>query len=379
MKALAAALLTVAAPAAAQWLVDPQTEAGRQMAAAFSSQWARKPARQMACRFDPFRPFLDYGLRVWAGYSVAVSAAALLEGDAPREVIAVSRVTPLDPPGAPVHLYQRLSVPDPPADADLRRLEMSLGGGWLLGRGSYRVETMVVTTGGSECRREWTVRVRDNSATQPPGTVQPPEAGLWQGFSREGRGHAAIFLHASPVRPRRYLSRLSPWDRQVLLSTLSAVLRDGGFQSASLTVFDLHKREVVFEQDHLRPEDVGRLARQLARVDYGMIRIDQLRQGVLPGDFLQDLVRRRLRAEPAPDAVVFIGARWMGGPKTRQIDPALREAAPPVFHLAFSLPHMPEEADTLSSLVRGLGGKVFNIYLPRNLAPALKEIRQSRR
>lgn len=379
MKALCAALLWMAGTAAAQSLVDAQTEPGRQMAAAFDSQWARRPERPMACRFQSFRPVLDYGLRVWAGFSVAMPAAALLEGDPPREIIAVSRVTPLDPPGRPVHLYQRLALPDPPEGADLRRVQMTLGGGWLLGRGRYRVETMVVATSGAECRREWNVRVRESSAAQPPGSVLPLDAGFWQGFHGEGRGHAAIFLHASPVRPRRHLTRLSAWDRQVLLSTLSAVLRDGGFQSASLTVFDLQKREIVFEQDRLRPEHLGRLARQLSRVDYGTIRYDQLRPGILPGDFVQDLLRRRLRAEPAPDAVIFIGARWLGGPKTRQIDPALREASPPAFHIALSLPYTPEETDTLSSLVRGLGGRVFNVYLPKDLAPALRGIREGKR
>lgn len=379
MRILPSLLVAMAAPAAAQWLADPNTDPGRQMAAAFDSQWSRKPARTMPCRFTPFRPFLDYGLRIWAGYGVIVPAAALLEGEPPREVVAVSRVRPLDPPGAPVHFYQRLAVPEPPASADLRRVEMSLGGGWLLGRGSYRVETILAATGGGECRHEWTVKVRESSAMQPPGSVQPLEAALWQGFRDGGRGHAAIFLHATPVRPRRYLSRLSPWDRQVLLSTLSAVLRDGGFQSASLVVFDLMRQEVVLELDRLRPEDMGRLARQLERVDYGIVRYDQLRPSALPGDFLQDLVRRRLRSAPPPDALVFIGARWLGGPKTRLIDPGLREAAPPSFHLAFSLPNVAEQADAVSSLVRGLGGKVFSIYLPKDLAPALREIRQAGR
>ncbi len=137
--------------------------------------------------------------------------------------------------------------------------------------------------------------------------------------------------------------------------------------------------ELVFEQAQLRPEDMGRLARRLERVDYGAIRYDQLRPAVLPGDFLQDLVRRRLRSAPAPDVLVFVGARWLGGPKTRLIDPALRESAPPSFHLAYSQAHVPEETDALSSLVRGLGGKVFPIYLPKNLAAALREIRQARR
>jgi len=180
------------------------------------------------------------------------------------------------------------------------------------------------------------------------------------------------------VRPRRYATRLSPWDRQVLLSTLGAVLRDGGFRSASLVVFDLVKREVIFEQERLRPEDVARLARQLTRIEFGTIAFDTLRSGPQPGDFLQDLVRRRLRAEPAPDALVFIGPRWRGGPKVRLVDPALKEAAPPAWLLAYSQPQRAEDADALSSLVKAIGGKVFSIYAPADLAPALREIRQSR-
>ncbi|GIU78429.1 MAG: hypothetical protein KatS3mg005_1667 [Bryobacteraceae bacterium] len=378
MKAILAAWIALAAPAAAQWLVDPASDSGRRLIAAFDDQWRRKPERPMACRFGQYPPFLDYSLRVWSGYTLSAPAAALMQGDPPREVITVARVTPLEPKGEAAHLYQRLSVPDPPPGADLKKVEMSLGGGWLLGRGKYRVEMLVMTTAGGECRAQSTINVREDSATLAPGMVGALDSGLWQGFNGEGRGHAAIFLHASPVRPRRYVTRLSPWDRQVLLSTLNAVLREAGFRSASLTVFDLMKREVVFEAQQVRPEDVGQLARQLARIDYGTIPLQTLKDGPLPGDFLQDLVRRGLRGEPRPDALIFIGARWRGGPKVKAMDPALKEASPPAFHLAYSLPNTPEDTDALTSLVKGLGGKVFSIYLPRNLAPALRQIRESR-
>jgi hypothetical protein len=379
VKALLAALFTLAAPAAAQWLVDPSSDAGKQLAAAFDVQWRNKPVKPVPCRIEKYPATLDYGLRVWSGYSLSVPAAVLEEGDPPREVITVLRITAQNPKGDVAHLYQRLSVPDPPNVANLKKVEMRLGGGWLLGRGEYRVEMLMMTTAGGECRGAWTVKSREDSATLAAGGIRSLDSGLWHGFEDGGRGHAAIFLHASPVRPRRYVTRLSPWDRQVLLSTLSSVLRDGGFRSASLTVFDLMKREVVFEAHQLRPEDVGRLARQLARVDFGTISLQTLREGPLPGDFLQDVVRRRLRGEPRPDALIFIGSRWRGGPKLREVDPALKEASPPAYHLAFSLPGMPEDTDALTSLARGLGGKVFSIYQPKNLAPALREIREARR
>lgn len=349
------------------------------MAAAFEAQWRNKPAKPVPCRIEKYPATLDYGLRLWTGYSLSVPAAALVEGDPPREVITVLRITALHPKGEVAHLYQRLSVPDPPEAADLKKVEMRLGGGWLLGRGEYRVEMLMMTTAGGECRGTWTVKAREDSATLPAGSIRALDWALWHGFEDGGRGHAAIFLHASPVRPRRYVTRLSPWDRQVLLSTLSSVLRDGGFRSASLTVFDLMKREVVFEAHQLRPEDVGRLARQLARVDFGTISLQTLREGPLPGDFLQDVVRRRLRGEPRPDALIFIGSRWGSGPKLRAVDPALKEASPHAYHLAFSLPNTPEGGDALTSLVKGLGGKVFSIYQPKNLAPALREIREARR
>ncbi len=379
MKALSAILLMLAAPAPAQWLADPGSDAGRQLIAAFDAQWRQKPARTIPCRIEKFRPFLDYALRVWSGYGLAAPAPALLEGDPPREIVTVARVTPVEPRGEPAHFYQRLRVPEPPSGADLRKVEMTLGGGWLLGRGKYRVELMAVTTAGGECRGEWTVKAGENSAALAPGQIGSLERGYWTGFPEGGRGHAAVFLHASPVRPRRYVTRLSPWDRHVLLSTLSSVLREGGFRSASLTVFDLTRREVVFRAAPLRPEDLGKLARRLARVDFGTIPLRTLQEGPPPGDFLQDLVRRELRGEPRPDALIFIGARWRGGPKLRTPDPALKQAAPPAYHLALSLPNVAEDADAMTSLVRGLGGRVFPIYLPKNLAPALRQIREAQR
>lgn len=379
MKALLAVLMTLAAPSAAQWLADPGSDAGRQLIAAFDSEWRRKAASTIPCRIEKFRPHLDYGLRVWSGYGLAVPAPALLQGDPPREIITVARVTPVEPKGEAAHFYQRLSVPEPPAGTDLRKVEMTLGGGWLLGRGRYRVELLALATSGGQCRSEWTVKAGEDSATLAPGRIGPIDRAYWRGFPEDGRGHAAIFLHASPVRPRRHVTRLSPWDRQVLLSTLSSVLRDGGFRSASLTVFDLTKREVVFEAARLRPEDVGRLARQLARIEFGTIPLRTLQDGPLPGDFLQHLVRQGVRGEPRPDALIFIGARWRGGPKLRTLDPALKEAAPPAYHLAFSLPHVTEDADAMTSLVRALGGRVFSIYQPKNLAPALRQIREAQR
>lgn len=371
--------VAVAAAAAAQVRVDPASNEGRRLAEAFDREWSRKDASRLPCQMTRYQPQLDYGLRLWAGYGASLSAAELT--GRPDERMAVTfRITPQNR-SSPVYFYQNVPVPPLPAGASPGKVRLEIGGGFLLGEGRYRVDWMLMHTSQRVCRSSWNLKARARGAMLPPGQAEAVDAALWHGFDPSaGGGRAAIFLHASPVRPRRYVTHLSPWDRQILLSTVSSVLREGGFRSASLTVVDLQHRRTVFHADDIDPRGLRRLARQLTQVDYGAISLETLAQGSSPRGFLEELLKAELMA-PQPQrasALVFIGSRWRGGPKLDGLSPALKESAPKSWLLAFSTPQTLSEPDSLSSLVKSLGGKVFSIYRPQDLAAALRELAAGR-
>lgn len=364
--------LAVHAPAAGQVRLNPASPDTARVAAAFDAQWSARSEARLPCQLTRYPPLLDYGLRLWSGYSASVPAAEIgIDGD-PRMAVHL-RVTPDGAP--PAYFYQAVPIPRAPAGADLRKVRLDIGGGFLLGPGRYRVDWLLIHSSGRACRSSWSLKAKGDSSPLAALQVEAVDNSLWRGFSPDAPGgHALIFLHASPVRPRRYLSRLSPWDRQVLLSTLGSVLRQGGFRSASLVVFDLQNRRTLFREASIDPRSLRRLARQLAQVDYGTISIDTLAQGPSTRPFLEQLIGEELKSSVTPSAAIFIGSRFRGGPKLDGFSPALREALPRTSMLAFSTPQTIADPDSLSSLVRTVRGKVFSIYSPADLASALKEI-----
>lgn len=369
-----AILLAAAVSAAAQVRVDPQSPDGRKLAAGFDAQWASGRDSRLPCQLQRYQPQLDYGLRLWSGFGTSVRAAEL--GTQPGQRLAMAfRVTPQDPPGPAAYFYQSLNVPSAPQGADIRKVQLHLGGGFLLGQGRYRVDWLLLHSSGRACRSSWILKARASSSQLAAGQVEAVDNALWRGFAPAAPGgRAVIFLHASPVWPRRYVSRLSPWDRQILLSTLSSVLRDGGFRSASVVVFDLQNRRVLFKEAEIDPRGLRRLARQLAQVDYSTISIETLAQSPSPRPFLEELLAAQLKSPVPASTVVFIGPRWRGGPKLDGLSPALKESLPKSWFLAFSTPQTIAEPDSLSSLVRAVRGKVFSIYSPPDLASALREL-----
>ena len=372
---LPAFLLAAASAAAAQVLVDVQPDAGRKLAAGFDEQWAGRQAARLPCRVQRFQPQLDYGLRLWSGFGASVRATEL--GRQPNGRLAVAfRVVPLDRPAPAAYFYQNSPVPRPPEGAGIRKVQLNLGGGFLLGEGRYRVDWLLLHSSGRACRASWKLKAKGPGRRLAAGQVEAVDAALWHGFAPSGASgrRAAIFLHASPVRPRRYVARLSPWDRQVLLSTLSSVLRDGGFGSASVTVFDLQNRRLLFREADIDPRGLRRLARQLAQVDYSTVSLETLAQGPSPRPFLEELLTAGLKSPVPASAFVFIGSRWRGGPKLDGLSPALKEALPRSWFLAFSTPQTLAAPDSLSSLVRAVRGKVLSIFHPPDLASALREI-----
>lgn len=365
----------------AQLELDASSEQGRKAAAAFESVWNDAKAPALACEVEHYNPTLDYGLRIWAGFRVAIRAQEF-QGPVARRAAIVVRVTPRGQAAAkPTYLWMPFDPPrEIPKNVKIKNVELRTGGGFYLGAGKYQVEWLMADDGGRRCKASWKVTARAKGASHivAAGTVEAMGQEIWPGFQPVAAGErgsrATIFLHAAPIWPRRVVAKLSPWDRQILLSTLNSLLRDGQFTSACVVVFDLERRSVLYRDEAFDRRGMRRLMRQLTALDLSTIDMATLKQGPNPKPFLEDMLRQELKAPNQSDAFVFVGPTWRAGPKVSAIEPALREAVPPTWFLAFTPRGFPYDGDSVGSLVRSVKGKVVPIYGPSDLAGGIRSL-----
>ncbi len=364
-----------------QLRVDSSSEDGQKLPARFEEQWRRKDLGSLKCSVTPYHPALDYGLRMWSGYGARVPASEFkfTQGELAAVVL---RVVPEANPAGASHFWQRVNIPRLPAGVtDPRKAELTMGGGYFLGEGRYRVDWMMLHSDGRVCKASWKLTAKGKDLPTRPDTVESLEAVIWRGFPKRNDGkeaRATIFVNAAPVWPRRYVSRLSPWDRQILLSTLNSLLSSGRFTSARVVVFDLQRRKVIYREPEFDARALMRLARQLMAVDLSTISMQTLQDPTSPREFLEEMMRAELKEGPQSDAVVFIGTRWRAGPKLQGLSADVKEWMPQTWFLGFTTPQLAGDQDSVSSLVRAVRGKVFNIYRPADLAEGIREISGTR-
>ncbi|MGJ5814135.1 hypothetical protein [Paludibaculum fermentans] len=372
--------LWAATPLLAQLELDLESQTGRKAVAAFESFWKDPQAGKLACTITHFNPALDYGLRIWTGFQVAIPAAEF-QGKPDRSSAVVFRVTPQDGQAKTKYLWVPFEVPTKfPEGADLKKLELRMGGGFYVGQGKYSVDWLMADGKGRRCKASWKLNAsfKDVSPTVPPGTVLAQGNEIWPGFPAPATGarqsHATIFLNAAPVWPRRVVTKLSPWDRQILLSSLNSLLRDGNFTSACVVVFDLERRNVIYRDASFNRRSMRQLIRQLAGVDLSTIDMATLKQGSSPKEFLENMLRQEVKDPKQSDAFVFVGPTWRAGPKLPPMDPALRESLPKTWFLAFTPPAYAGDGDSVTSLVKSAKGKVVPIYRPADLADGIRSL-----
>ncbi len=376
---LLAWMIILATPVAAQVLVDESTRDGQFLVASFEQYRLDRSAGRLACAVRRFPPVIDFGLRVWSGFNIAVPARQLLMDQGDRGAVTF-RVTPTRAPQSRKYFWQRFEIPPAkPGGPPPGKLELTLGGGFLIGRGDYQVDLMLIDSRGQRCIDSWKAghRIQDPGVLTRPDTVEPLDTETWPGFSAEGTGRVTIFIHAAPVWPRRYVSKLSSWDRQILMSSLISLLRNTRYQSACLVVFDLERRRVLFRDPDFGRPSLRRLGRQLAAVDLGTISMETIQSGPSPDAFIQEMLRTEVKDPKRSDSFVFLGTTWRAGPKLQPLPADLRESMAKTWFFALRHPTVIDE-DSVSSLVKQVRGRTFSIYRPPDLAAAIRTMTGSK-
>jgi hypothetical protein len=352
------------------------------------------PAQTLHCSVSPIHPQLNYGFRFQAGYVVTIPMNQF-EGAGHRWRM-ITRITP-DADHRPVYLMSGFALPAVP----LPKMEVEVGGGYLLGEGVYQVRHVLVDETGRTCRRDWRVDVHRGRGeakvrvSMPPGSVldvslrgsRVPLTTV-QDDARPMR--LTILLHAAPSFPRR--TRLRPTDILTLLASVSSVVERVPTTSVRLVAFNLDQQRELYRKDGFGLADLPAVADSLTRMELGLVdaKVLQNRRGHV--ETIAGLVNAELTDGSPADAVVFLGplsrfgdkvpAEVMERPSDRpqffffQLAPIFRggrggRGNAPMIVADSSLP------DSIRHAVTRLGGKTLTIHTPGELAKAIDRLEQS--
>jgi hypothetical protein len=373
MRPLAIALL-LASACAAQVIANPA-----RFGSTLKALEPRADEERLRCEVTPIRPSLNFGFRFQAGYVVHVPMNQY--SGAGHGWAIVTRITPEDGGQQPVYLVGRVRLPSIPKT----RINVEVGGGYLLGEGRYDVTWTLIDDTDRVCRASWRVdaklgrRERQVKLSMPRDTVADFTLRGRLG-GRRGSDDAApirltVLLNAAPLVPFR--TRLRASDRVILLGLLSSLLERVPARSVRLVVFNLDQQKTLLREDAFAPGALGRVAQslnglELGRVDYHVL---QNPRGHL--DFLAGLVNLELRAEAPSDVVVFLG------PATRyeaDVPPAALEGShgpvPQFFNFQFR-PYFRNEVELPDSIAKATAkvkGKTIVIRTPADFARAIEQI-----
>jgi hypothetical protein len=373
MRRLAIALL-LAYACDAQVMVDPARFGS--IAKALERQADEKPLR---CEVTPIKPSLNFSFRFQAGYVVRVPLNQY--SGAGHGWAILTKVTPEGGGEKPVYLGTRVTLPPIPKT----KVNVEVGGGYLLGEGRYDVDWTLVDDSGRVCRSSWQVDAKLGRHERQLNLAMPRDTVAdftLRGRSNRTRGaddaapvRLTVLLDAAPLVPFR--TRLRASDRVILLGLLSSLLERVPTRSVRLVIFNLEQQKTLLRQDAFAPNALGRVAQALNSVELGLVDYHVLQNPHGRVDFLAGLINQELRAEAPSDVVVILGPETRYGDKVPQA--ALEEthgAVPQFFDLQFkaytrAVPSLP---DSIALATATLKGKTIAIRTPADFAKAIEQI-----
>lgn len=378
--------LLLASGLAAQVRFDPNSEHGREAVSAFEKFVSSKSNQPLMCSVMPFPPTLSYDLRVWTGYQFFFPAWQL-EAGKPALLLNVFRVTPVKPkPGEPVWFHRHWNLPAfSPEALKNRKVELEAGGGFLVGSGEFQVDWLLVDDRDRICRKTWKFNsnppLREQLGLTPGLVDDDSRVSAWPGPKAAAGApgkRATILVNVYPTFRRRYLSRLSWWDRRLLTTAITTTVDRAGFASARVVLFDLERRRVLFEDNEFGPAGYRRLLGRLGEADFATIDYSVLREGQTEFEFLRSLIETEGSQQRVSDAVVFVTPAWREGQRKSRLPDALWEAVPRLFCIALS-PRNNWVAGSVVDFVKAGKGQILSVFAPQDLARATEKIQRELR
>lgn len=375
-------VLVGSSPTWGQFLLEAGSRQYREVEKFFRESDAAKPRKEelLSCNIQPLPARLSYSFQYWSGFDITLPVVQFANRERRGAMLLLTRVRSLDVTGSEAYLYSQAALPRkmPERMWTMKGVAIQLGGSFLVGPGKYEVTTKVVDGDGRTCSKSWKVTARreDVPAQLAVGEIRGTGLDDWKGLSG-GSGVASIYLHAAPIFRRRNITRLTAWDREVLLNSLRSVLDNGGFAKVRLKAFDFDGRRVVFESEDFKPADYEQLVGALMGLNLGLVSVQTLK-GPNEEQFLTQLMRAEADQKQAADAVIFLGPSWRWGAKVSPLLREIRGQLSRVFYVSLT-PWFSPATDLIERFVgAGPRGKTIVVFQPVDLAKAIREIRERR-
>lgn len=347
-----------------------------------SSLFDTSSPNSLNCNVQRWNPSLDFAFRFVSGHMINCRLAQF-EGKA-TTLVSYLRITPEGKPPAFFGLAYDIPEISPEMKeslgGDLKKLksEVSVSGAIGLGEGKYSVELLLKDGQNRSFRKKWRLNVsirgdqRGVALAIKPLTAEPVDDQAWQTVpSLRGNLRLTIFLDAAPINP--YHTTLRAWDRAFLLESVYSVLRQTPHRSVHLVAFNLDQQRELFRSDQFDGAAFQALAHALNESELSTVSVKVLKKRDSP-EFLIALANQELAASRA-DAIIFLGPNTRMD--TRVSAAALTEkqlGSPPFFYFEY----FPWEAapfpDSIDSLVRASGGKVFKVHSPAQLDQSIDKM-----
>lgn len=375
---LIAAAVT-AAIAGAQIRIDANTPDGKKAIEAFASLWPKTDSPALVCQVQPIPPRLGMSFRLFSGFQTNLDLAQMPPQR--TRLALIFRVKQKTSKSAePTYFWEGLEIPE--AARRPQRPTAYLSGGFYVGPGVYEVEWLMSDDQDRLCRSRWTVdtkRTRANQTALKAGAIEPLGLESWRGVETKPDGPTAtIFLNAAPLWRNRYFTRLSSWDRSLLLGSLTALLDLGGFKSTRVVAFDVPGRRVLFDERSFTRASYAKLAQSLREANFGLIDYGVLRDGPTEGAFLAELVGKDRKASQPSDMMIFLGPELTRGVRKLPTEmERLTEDLPRTYYLALAREPV-STGDAISKLVKAAGGKTFLVTSGSDLIKPIRALAETK-
>jgi hypothetical protein len=357
--------------------VFPAGSAEANALAPFFQEPFPKDESPIRCKLYSYPPRLSFGFQYWSGFDVVIPAQEFVPTPKDKPLTLSAEIT--NESGAKSYLFNRSLLPQNIPDEYWKRerVDLNLGGGFVVGTGKYKAKILVVDAAGRVCREDWKFEAKPTQAPTPvaPGEVKENDF-RWNGIPpKPVEEQVTVFLHAAPLYSRRHMTRLRSWDKAVLMGSLISLLNNSRFSKARLVVFNLDARRILYTTENFGRREFYRLARELDNFNMGTVSIETL-TGKGEAEFLAQVVRAETESVGEKSkATVFLGPSWRWGQKLTPLLKELRMQLPATVYLSLGSVFSNTE-DILHDFVKYGKGKVIDVYQPIDLAKAIRRVDQ---